>query len=312
MFVNTNFLVNNSNCQKKNVNPLDYKNVPKLNILNKDTVSFTATQNDASNLDDSKIPELVKQFTRKIIQLNIQNGRITPKELDKIICEFIPEGTDVMLQHTPREQMGASAFCATGFDPKGKMMVGLFVDFNVYGPDLIKDLAHEFTHVLQAFTPEQEKLLRDSMARGEENHFKLEEASNSLEDKILYVINEVLPPIDDEINKLLMGNKATLDEIIDIYELVDNSTFDKDMKNVLSQLGIKEDKFVLKVLYNKAVRESQAYAQGNDALKKANNFSEMTYTFDLLPKLYERWAEFIKNKLDKANLENQKPLMLFA
>lgn len=287
----------------------------KLTPLTKDVVSFRGSQPAGSELkyvDEAKIHEIVKEFSNQVIKTYQTKMRLMPADLQKIVKPLIPEKADIQIQHMPQEQMGAAAFCASGIDSSGKQITALFVDFNIFAPKLIQDLAHEFTHALQMLTEKHEKFMDKSLARGEEKHFALEEAANAYEDKLLYVINEVLPKLEDEINAKLMSNKYTPDQILDEYKLVDDRMFLEGLNEVMQKHSLKEDPLALEYFYNKATKESQAYKEGNDAFKDAHHFNQMQYAFDLLPVMYERWAKFLKSQIAEQKKSCAKPLMLFA
>lgn len=291
---------------KKNILNNKVNNSPEnnqyvsLKTLNKDTVSFSGAKVDDSSkfVDESTIKDTVTKFSKAIVSLSLSGGKLTPNNLDAIIKNLVPKDAKVMLQQASMDEMGSVAYCMTGFDNQGKSVVGLFVDFNNYAQELIQNLAHEFTHVLQALTPKQDKLLKDSMNKGEEAHYKLEEITNAVEDKLLKVVNIDLAKHENAINQKLMGNTATIDEIIEEFKLVNNEQFKKDLDSVLSENGIKADLFTLNYMHNRATKEIEAYKEGNNAYKKAYQFEGMQYTFDVIPKLYERWANFLQTEID--------------
>lgn len=294
-FSATQGILNNKvNKQPENTHSISLK------TLTQDTVSFSgATSAEASRfIDESTIKETVAKFSDAVVGLSLSGSRLTPNNLNAIIKNLVPKDAKVMLQQASMDEMGAVAYCMTGFDNQGKPVVGLFVDFNNYAQELIQNLAHEFTHVLQALTPKQDQLLNDSMAKGEDAHYQLEEITNAVEDKLLVVINKDLATHESAINQKLMSNTATIDEVIEEFKLVSDAQFKKDLDSVLSENAIKPDLFTLNYMHNRATKEIEAYKEGNQAYKKAYQFEGMLYTFDVIPKLYERWANFLQTEID--------------
>ena len=281
--------------------------------LSSDIITFgnKGLNNEPSRfVKEEEIHSLAREFSNKVNSFYHQTGRLSGKDLMKAVDTLIAGKGEVMIQHMSQHEMGAAAYCATGVDKQGNKKIALFVDFTVPVPELIENLVHEFTHVLQLFTEKQSNLADKSMKRGIEKHMALEEAANAYEDKLLYVVNEVLPKYEDAVNAKLFDPDVTLDSIVDEYKLVTPELFKEGLKEVQANYPVKNDPLALEYFLNKAKREAQAHREGKLSLKEAHGMSGMRVISDVIPVLYDRWAAFLEDKI--AENREHKTLMLMA
>jgi hypothetical protein len=187
--------------QEKHLHQQGYANFKGLKMLTKDTIQFgkaKSTEIPDLFINEAEIHHKARTFSKQINDLYQQKGHLTPNDLQQIVKKHLEGKGEVMIQQMSQQEMNAAAYCATGIDKKGNPVTALFVDFTGFTPDLIENLVHEFTHVLQIFTEKQQNLTSKSLARGQQKHFALEEAANAFEDKILHVVNDILPSYETE------------------------------------------------------------------------------------------------------------------
>ena len=262
-----------------------------LSTLAEDTISFNDTYFNRNNISKkvrSFASELMKLATRE--DLNINNIEALIKGLGLNIDVTVSD-----IRYKP-EYNGKVAVCDTSYD-HDKARTILYIDMSIEPKRLIQNLTHEFTHVLQDSTLEENAISHRAARYGGVHKFS--NAFLTFEKEFIdinYIYNIAIKP--DKVMKKL--NNSMLDDPLNEYEFKTEELcrqYDEIFERVMKENNIKDKAFAKEFFILQAKEEAQAYEEGFRVKKQLEKIPLNHYiTQDLVPKMYSDLIKYFENK----------------
>jgi hypothetical protein len=305
--INSNLKTNFAKVSGYNEKVLATSHLQLKPVLNNDCVSFTGK--GIYFVDPREIPAMVDTFAKKLAILADKQG-LNPQSVKRAIKEVSPEIdikvfniSELPVKNKNVSNTRSNTLLINGQD--GKLNFEMYINFDLakdlgnlmYKANQIKNISHEFTHVLQAMTEWKQTI---------SNHFEPNEniAYSTFEDYIgnsTYNNQSVIKKWHNKIEEIGQQELLSFNGFESQEKL--KEFFDSSLSRVFAEYkGKINEESALISFWLHAKDEKQAYELEQREFKNVYDY-KVHYNFELIALLYENLEHYLAEKIDKKLLK---------